>query len=110
MGQTRVEIVKRSELHRFVVLPKGWLVERTIAWLNHCPRLAKNWENRSYNARAFLRLAQSVSCSENDAIPHELTAQTLRVRLRNHRCAIRRRKRLPMATWIMASETSRRFS
>ena len=34
----------------------------------------------------------------------------LRVRLRNHRCAIRRSSKLPMATWIIASETSRRFS
>ena len=57
MDQMEVEIVRRSELHRFVVLPKRWLVERTIAWLNRCRRLAKDWENRSYNALAFLRLA-----------------------------------------------------
>ena len=57
MDQLEVEIVKRSELHRFVVLPKRWLVERTIAWLNRCRRLAKDWENRSHNALAFLRLA-----------------------------------------------------
>ena len=48
MDQLEVEIVKRSELHRFVVLPKRWLVERTIAWLNRCRRLAKDWENRSH--------------------------------------------------------------
>jgi len=57
IGQLEVEIVKRSELHRFVVLPKRWLVERTIAWLNRCRSLAKDWENRSQNALAFLRLA-----------------------------------------------------
>ena len=57
MDQLEVEIVKRSELHRFVVLPKRWLVERTITWLNRCRRLAKDWENRSHNALAFLRLA-----------------------------------------------------
>ena len=57
MGQLKVEIVKRSELHRFVALPKRWLVERTIAWLNRCRRLAKDWENHSHNALAFLRLA-----------------------------------------------------
>lgn len=57
MGQLQVEIVKRSEVHRFVVLPKRWLVERTIAWLNRCRRLAKDWENHSRNALAFLRLA-----------------------------------------------------
>lgn len=28
-----VEIVKRPTLHRFVVLPKRWIVERTFAWL-----------------------------------------------------------------------------
>lgn len=57
MDQLEVEIVKRSDLHRFVVLPKRWLVERTIAWLNRCRRLAKDWENHSRNALAFLRLA-----------------------------------------------------
>jgi transposase len=57
VGQLEVEIVKRCEVGRFVVLPKRWLVERTIAWLNRCRRLAKDWENHSRNALAFLRLA-----------------------------------------------------
>jgi transposase len=57
MAQFEVRVVKRAELHRFVVLPKRWLVERTIAWLNRCRRLAKDWENHSRNALAFLRLA-----------------------------------------------------
>ena len=52
-----LEIVKRSEVRKFVVLPKRWIVERTIAWLNRCRRLAKDWENHSRNALAFLRLA-----------------------------------------------------
>jgi transposase len=41
----------------FVVLPKRWIVERTIAWLNRCRRLAKDFENLNRNARAFLCLA-----------------------------------------------------
>jgi transposase len=57
MGQLEVEIVRRCDVGRFVVLPKRWLVERTIAWLNRCRRLAKDWENHSRNALAFLRLA-----------------------------------------------------
>jgi transposase len=52
------EIVRRSDLTKgFIVLPKRWIVERTIAWLNRCRRLAKDWETRNHNALAFLRLA-----------------------------------------------------
>src|SRR5271170_4783908 len=53
-----VEIVKRSDrASGFTVLPKRWIVERTIAWLNRCRRLAKDWENLNRKALAFLRLA-----------------------------------------------------
>ena len=53
------EIVKRSDRQArgFVVLPKRWIVERTIAWLNRCRRLAKDWENLNRNALGFLKLA-----------------------------------------------------
>lgn len=52
------EIVRRCDQARgFVVLPKRWIVERTIAWLNRCRRLAKDWENLNRKALAFLRLA-----------------------------------------------------
>jgi transposase len=56
-GTWIIEIVKRNELHSFTVLPKRWIVERTIAWLNRCRRLAKDWENLNRKALAFLRLA-----------------------------------------------------
>jgi transposase len=53
-----IEIVKRSDkVKGFVALPKRWIVERTIAWLNRCRRLAKDWENLNRNALAFLKLA-----------------------------------------------------
>ena len=52
------EIVKRSDAAKgFVVLPKRWIVERSIAWLNRCRRLAKDWENLNLSALTFLRLA-----------------------------------------------------
>lgn len=38
------EIVRRSELHTFVVLPKRWIVERTFAWLGKYRRLSKDYE------------------------------------------------------------------
>ena len=53
-----VEIVKRSDrASGFEVLPKRWVVERTIGWLNRCRRLAKDFEDLSRNALAFIRLA-----------------------------------------------------
>src|SRR6202795_1516839 len=56
--QVDVEIVKRSDSAKgFTVLPKRWLVERTIGWLNRCRRLAKDWECLNRNALAFLRWA-----------------------------------------------------
>jgi transposase len=53
-----VEIVKRSDAAvGFKIVPKRWIVERTIAWLNRCRRLAKDWECLNRKALAFLRLA-----------------------------------------------------
>ena len=52
-----VEIVRRCDTGKFVVLPKRWIVERTIAWLNRCRRLSKDWECLNRNALAFLRWA-----------------------------------------------------
>ena len=53
-----VEIVKRSDQAKtFVVSPKRWIGERTLAWLGRCPRLAKDWECLNGKALAFLRLA-----------------------------------------------------
>jgi transposase len=49
--------VKRCDLHRFVILPKRWIVERTFAWISHCRRLAKDFERHARKAAAFIRLA-----------------------------------------------------
>jgi transposase len=55
--QINVEIVKRSDLGKFIVLPRRWIVERSIGWLNRCRRLAKDWECLNRNGLAFLRWA-----------------------------------------------------
>jgi len=56
--QLKTEIITRSDQAKgFVVLPKRWIVERTIAWLNRCRRLAKDFENRTRTAAAFAHLA-----------------------------------------------------
>ncbi len=52
------EIVKRSDAAKgFEVLPRRWVVERTLSWLGRCRRLAKDWENLNRKAPAFLHLA-----------------------------------------------------
>jgi len=53
-----LEIVKRSDTAKgFTVLPKRWIVERTLGWLGRCRRLAKDFENLSRSHAAFIILA-----------------------------------------------------
>jgi transposase len=53
-----IEVVKRSDTAKgFQVIPRRWVVERTIAWINRCRRLAKDYENLNRTATAFIRLA-----------------------------------------------------
>ena len=57
----KVEIAKRSELHKFAVIPQRWVVERSFAWIEKCRRLWKNCERKlstSLNmiVLAFIRL------------------------------------------------------
>ena len=55
MANLSIEIIKRSDVAKgFVVLPKRWIVERSIAWLNRNRRLAKDWECLNQKARTFL--------------------------------------------------------
>ena len=55
-GRWRLEIVARDPAEGFRPLPKRWIVERTFAWLGRCRRLAKDFENLTVNALAFLCL------------------------------------------------------
>ena len=52
-----VQVVKRSELHTFVVLPKRWVVERSFGWLEKCRRLWKNCERKLNSSLQFVHLA-----------------------------------------------------
>ena len=52
-----VQIAKRSELHKFAVIPKRWVVERSFAWLKKCRRLWKNCERALNTSLQFIHLA-----------------------------------------------------
>ncbi len=51
-----VEVAKRNELHKFEVIPKRWIVERTFAWLDKCHRFWKNCERKLYNTLQLINL------------------------------------------------------
>jgi transposase len=52
-----VEVVKRNELHTFVVIPKRWIVERSFGWLDKCRLLWKNCERRFSSTLASVKFA-----------------------------------------------------
>lgn len=57
-GQWKIEIIKRSDTAKgFVLLPRRWVVERTLAQLNRCRRLAKDFEACIASAEAWLFVA-----------------------------------------------------
>ena len=76
-GEWTVEIVKRSEQAvGFEILPRRWVVERTLAWLNRNRRLAKDFEASIASAKAWLfitsvqlmlRRAARTSCNFSDS-------------------------------------------
>ncbi len=52
-----LEIVKKQENKAFKVLPKRWIVERTIAWINNSRRMAKDYERHTATSEAMVQLA-----------------------------------------------------
>jgi transposase len=56
-GAWTLQIVKRSDLSGFVVLPKRWIVERTLAWISRNRRLCRDYERHARKVAAFVRLA-----------------------------------------------------
>lgn len=58
-SRIQVSVVKRSDrtVKGFVVLPKRWIVERTLGWLNRARRLAKDFEAMIESSRTWVMLA-----------------------------------------------------
>jgi transposase len=52
-----VQVVKRNQLHTFVVLPKRWIVERSFAWLEKSRRRWKNCERKLNTSLQMIHLA-----------------------------------------------------
>jgi transposase len=55
--EAEVEMIKRNEQHKFAVLPKRWIVERSFARLEKHRRLWKNCERKLRNTLQMTVLA-----------------------------------------------------
>ncbi|SIR35658.1 putative transposase [Acidiphilium rubrum] len=66
-----VTVVKRTdkEVKGFVVLPKRWVVERTLGWINRARRLSKDFEATINAALAWLQLALAFLIMRRLAMP-----------------------------------------
>lgn len=54
----RLEVVKRSDdVSGFEVLPRRWVVERTIGWIGRSRRLARDYEGLAETACAYIKMA-----------------------------------------------------
>lgn len=53
------EVVKRTELHIFKVVPKRWIVERTFGWFNNYRRLSKDYEYATDTSENMVYIAMT---------------------------------------------------
>ena len=53
-----LEIVRRPKGEKgFILLPRRWVVERSIAWLGRYRRLSKDYEQSKYSSEGMIYLA-----------------------------------------------------
>ncbi len=53
-----LEIVEKpAEQKGFVLLPRRWVVERSLAWLNRYRRLSKDYEHRAEYSESWVTIA-----------------------------------------------------
>ena len=48
---------RRPDSHTFEVLPRRWVVERTLAWLGRRRRLSKDYESLPESSEAWIHVA-----------------------------------------------------
>jgi transposase len=70
-----VEVIKRTELHVFKVVPRRWVVERTFGWLMRYRRLCRDYERRTEHHEAMvywatvLIMTRRLARIENPTLP-----------------------------------------
>lgn len=66
-----IEIVKRNQLHCFVILPRRWVIERTFGWLSRWRRLSKDYERTVQSSEGFVYLASIGIMLRRMTRPHD---------------------------------------
>ncbi len=65
-----LEVVKRTDdMEGFVVLPRRWVVERTLAWLMHSRRLCRDYETLTATSEAMILFSMITRMSRRLARP-----------------------------------------
>ncbi len=54
VARISVEVIKRTELHAFRVVPRRWVVERSFGWLLRYRRLVRDYERRPQHHEAMV--------------------------------------------------------
>ncbi len=76
-GITVEGVAKLADQHRFVVLPRRWVVERTFAWLGRYRRLSKDYEHRTEYSETWVyvasiaRMLRTVHPNESEERPYK---------------------------------------
>ena len=59
-GDWRVEVVKRTPSEPgFVVQPRRWIVERTLAWIDRFRRFSKDYERKVQTSEYLIQMAMT---------------------------------------------------
>ena len=66
----KLQIVKRSDVRGFVVLPQRWIVERTLAWISRNRRLSRDYERQTRIAAVFVKVAMIRIMLRRIAVTH----------------------------------------
>ena len=52
-----VEIPEKNASHAWEILPRRWIVERTLSWFHHSRRLSKDYETTTSSALAMVQIS-----------------------------------------------------
>ncbi|MET8354426.1 transposase [Micromonospora sp. NPDC005206] len=77
--RTTLEIVRKPADQRgFAVHPRRWVVERTLAWLTACRRLARDYERHPAVSEALIRWAAIAGMTRRISRGHPARRQARR--------------------------------